>query len=190
MLAALRPTRQPRLPSSSWPRHRPILIHRSRVPSIPIRPPRTHRSSAELGRDPSQPTHASARCVRRRPRKFDGASRRPRAAERRQAIGAIALPRAGIRPTISHAWRPLMSRVLLAGCALLVCLAWMPAQAQVLSPYDNFSAGYIDPEKWNVSPLCFSDGAYDCAREVQSGALRLRVRAYGSPDLAESQVSS
>jgi hypothetical protein len=80
-----------------------------------------------------------------------------------------------------------MRRLLPAGCALLACLAWMPAQAQVL--YDSFSAGHIDPEKWDVlSPLCASPRAYDCAREVQLGALHLRVRGYGAVEVPESQV--
>ena len=72
------------------------------------------------------------------------------------------------------------------GCALLVCLAWMPAQAQVL--YDSFSAGHIDPAKWDVSPLCVSPRAYDCAREVESGRLHLAVRGYGATEIPEAQV--
>jgi hypothetical protein len=79
------------------------------------------------------------------------------------------------------------------GCALLVCLAWMPAQAQILPLYDDFSGDHIDPAKWIATPLCVVN-VYDCAREVRHGHLHLAVRGYGATDsesgvtFAESQL--
>lgn len=84
-----------------------------------------------------------------------------------------------------------MKRRLSLGCAVLVGLAWLPAQAQVL--YDAFSGDHIDPTKWIATPMC-ADNAYDCAREVRLGHLRLAVRGYGATTdstevtFAESQL--
>ena len=84
-----------------------------------------------------------------------------------------------------------MKRRLSLSCALLVCLAWMPAQAQVL--YDAFSGNHIDPAKWIATPMCVASG-HDCAREVRNGHLRLAVRGYGAAThssgvaVAESQL--
>ena len=57
--------------------------------------------------------------------------------------------------------------------ALLVCLAWMPAQAEVL--YDSFNRNRIDPAKWITPPVCEDPNAQDCVREVRFGHLRLAV---------------
>ena len=67
------------------------------------------------------------------------------------------------------------------GCALLICLAWMPAQAQFLPIYDDFAGDHIDPAKWIAPPLCVGN-VYDCAREARHGHLHLAVRGYGATD--------
>jgi hypothetical protein len=61
--------------------------------------------------------------------------------------------------------------------------------AQSVAPglYDDFSGGFINPSKWTVSPMC-GGNAYDCAREVRSGHLRLAVRGYGDPN-SDSGIS-
>jgi hypothetical protein len=69
-----------------------------------------------------------------------------------------------------------MTRRLAFGAAMLVSLAGMPAQAQVL--YDAFSGPHIDPTKWIATRLCVNN-AYDCPREIRLGHLRLAARGYG-----------
>jgi hypothetical protein len=71
-----------------------------------------------------------------------------------------------------------MKRLIVIGWALCAWLAWAPAQAQIVPVYDAFSGDHIDPAKWIATPMCESN-AYDCAREVQFGSLRLAVRGYG-----------
>ena len=79
------------------------------------------------------------------------------------------------------------------GCALLVCLAWMPVQAQPPPIYDDFDDKHIDPAKWTDTPPCVVN-VFDCAREVRHGHLHLAVRGYGTTDsesgatFAESQL--
>jgi hypothetical protein len=69
-----------------------------------------------------------------------------------------------------------------------------PSAQNTQSLYDDFSEGFIDPSKWSVAPMC-GFTAYDCAREVQRGHLRLAVRGYGDPNsnsgtsFAASQVN-
>lgn len=65
------------------------------------------------------------------------------------------------------------------------------ATGTLLNLYDDFSEGSIDPSKWSVSPMC-GGNAYDCAREVRNGHLRLAVRGYGdvSRDSGSSFASS
>ena len=39
---------------------------------------------------------------------------------------------------------------------------------------------HIDPAKWIATSMCGAN-AYDCAREVRLGHLRLAVRGHGDP---------
>lgn len=85
-----------------------------------------------------------------------------------------------------------MKRLSPVGCALLVCLAWLPAHAEGMRIYDHFQGNDIDPDKWITPPMCGPTAI--CAREVQNGHLRLAVRGYGAEEppgevtFAESQV--
>ena len=86
-----------------------------------------------------------------------------------------------------------MTRRIALGCALLIGLAWLPAQAQVLPIYDDFNGNQIDPTKWNTPPACTANDS-SCVRKVHLGHLHLAVKGNGAADLdsgvtfAESQV--
>ena len=86
-----------------------------------------------------------------------------------------------------------MKRLIALAWALCAWLAWIPAQAQIVPVYDSFSGDHIDPAKWIATPMCASN-AYDCAREVHFGNLRLAVRGYGNDssnsgeEFAQSQL--
>ncbi|HZZ93664.1 MAG TPA: hypothetical protein VFE23_13980 [Usitatibacter sp.] len=72
-----------------------------------------------------------------------------------------------------------MKKLMVLGFLFLVSLVYSAAMAQVPPVYDDFAAGYIDPAKWIVAPICGFTG-YDCAREVRGDHLRLAVRGYGT----------
>jgi hypothetical protein len=72
------------------------------------------------------------------------------------------------------------------GCAMLACLARMPAQAEML--YDGFTEPHIDPAKWIGRAMCQDAKAYDCVREALLGHLRLAVRGNGNPDLTSGEA--
>jgi probable HAF family extracellular repeat protein len=57
-----------------------------------------------------------------------------------------------------------------------------PSAQNTLGLYDDFGQGFIDPSKWSVGAMCGGGNAYDCAREVQHGHLRLAIREYGDPN--------
>ncbi|GEM_PF-5195364 len=83
-------------------------------------------------------------------------------------------------------------RMLLVCCLLLPVFSF--AQQQTLSNWqlcDTFAAKFLDPAKWALIPTCsatqFLDtnasfNLLDCARQIQSGELRLMVKAYGHSD--------
>jgi hypothetical protein len=91
-----------------------------------------------------------------------------------------------VNPVISLVEDKMKRLVYSLGGALLVCLAWMPAQAEVL--YDGFNGAHIDSAKWIATPMCADPGAYDCVREVRLGHLRLAVRKYGAADPSEGET--
>jgi hypothetical protein len=77
-----------------------------------------------------------------------------------------------------------MKRRIALGCALLVCLAWLPAQAEILRLYDTFSGDQIDPAKWLTPPAC-GENVSQCVREVRHGHLHLAVSGSGATDSEE-----
>lgn len=67
------------------------------------------------------------------------------------------------------------------GLLALLILATLPCAAQTLNVYDNFSGPFINPSKWYPQWQC-GGTVMECVREIRDERLRLRVRAYGSPD--------
>jgi hypothetical protein len=61
------------------------------------------------------------------------------------------------------------------------CLAVLAQNSSSLRLYDDFNKDLIDPAKWYSSWNCYPSST-ECARSIRNNQLRLRVRAYGSPD--------
>lgn len=83
-------------------------------------------------------------------------------------------------------------RIFFIGFILLPVLSLAQQQTSInWQLYDTFNARSIDPIKWAAIPTCSatqyldttaSINLLDCARQIQSGELRLIVKAYGHTD--------
>ena len=75
-----------------------------------------------------------------------------------------------------------LSSLLLAVVVSILTPAQLTFAQSGLVMYDNFNHRFLDPNRWLTSSPCFTWTVLECAREIQSGQLRLKVRGYGTTD--------